>query len=284
MTNNFNDFSVVWSGEKNSGVITKANQVEYIGIKPDIEIEFDSIYAENGNEFKFLNNKKIQLSPDEIHVIQEWFNDITIIANVMAADSNGEYLGAMLSNDARIAYVVLTEPPNNDNWVWGEAIGKGQEWVYVHGVDDRGKYLGNVPAAGVNAIADVAPIDNSYIWSGGEWVKPPPTPEELEEQRLAEIEGKKKAVRAECSRRLQRLMGASSPAHLTIKFANASREMQRLLLKEVEDPGSWTGEDEERKQFLKHQDAQFEAIRAASNLLEPGPPDDYADDKYWPEM
>lgn len=87
-------------------------------------------------------------------------------------------------------------------------------------------------------------------------------------------------VRAEASRRMQALVGARSAAHLDMIVANGTREAVRLLRFKAERP--WTAEEAARAAELEQLEAAIEAIRAASNLMEPAPPADYADDSHWP--
>ncbi|MCP5015192.1 MAG: hypothetical protein GY938_07895 [Ketobacter sp.] len=89
-------------------------------------------------------------------------------------------------------------------------------------------------------------------------------------------------VRAECERRMILFLGARDLTDMKVKISNGSRDAIRLLRKENDEPGAWTAEDEARKAELITADAGLEAIRAASNVLEPNPPTDYADNTYWP--
>jgi translation initiation factor 2B subunit (eIF-2B alpha/beta/delta family) len=86
-------------------------------------------------------------------------------------------------------------------------------------------------------------------------------------------------VRAEASRRMQRLVSARDAEHLAVIISNAQREAIRLLRVGV---ASWTPEQAARAAELEAADAAIEAIRAASNALEASPPANYADDQNWP--
>jgi len=86
-------------------------------------------------------------------------------------------------------------------------------------------------------------------------------------------------VRAEASRRLQALVNARDAAHLEMILVNGTREAVRLLRKGA---ANWTTEETARAATLESLDASVEAIRAASNVMEASPPDDYADDSRWP--
>lgn len=89
------------------------------------------------------------------------------------------------------------------------------------------------------------------------------------------------AVRAEASRRMQRLVGARDAAHLDLILKNGTREAVRLLRIGAIN---WTPEEAARAAMLETVDAQIEAIRAASNALEALDqiPADYAADSRWP--
>lgn len=88
-------------------------------------------------------------------------------------------------------------------------------------------------------------------------------------------------VRAEASRRMQIAFGARDAKHLEMVIANANREAIRLLRLGA---ANWSTEEAIRAAQLEGADKLLEAIRAASNALEPLDPipDDYADDKRWP--
>lgn len=89
-------------------------------------------------------------------------------------------------------------------------------------------------------------------------------------------------VRAEASRRMQLLVGARDARHLEIIIANGTREAVRLL--RLKDERPWTESEAARAAGLAAVDQAIEAIRAASNLLEPAPPVDYRDDGHWPKL
>lgn len=94
-------------------------------------------------------------------------------------------------------------------------------------------------------------------------------------------------VRREAKRRMIALFDARDPDHLNVLISNAVREQGRLQavlsgIPGVSAPRAWTEEEAARARYLWAADNALEAIRAASNLLEPSPPADYADDKHWP--
>lgn len=95
-------------------------------------------------------------------------------------------------------------------------------------------------------------------------------------------DGERDLVRAECRRRLMRLVGARDAEHLDVLISNGNREAIRLLNKGMEN---WSAEDQARSAFLIATDAAIEAIRAASNVLEVADPipDDFTADKHWPQ-
>lgn len=102
-------------------------------------------------------------------------------------------------------------------------------------------------------------------------------------------------VRAEASRRMQLMVGARDAHHLDIIISNGQREVARLNQARIGvpaadlgtwlvEPREWTEAERVRLGVLHAFDAAFEAIRAASNMLEGMPivPADYADDRHWP--
>jgi hypothetical protein len=96
-------------------------------------------------------------------------------------------------------------------------------------------------------------------------------------------------VRAEASRRMQALVGARDADHLAIIVANGTREQGRLLairtgIPGVIEPRDWTEAEATRAAALWAFDAAIEAIRAASNAMEPDPPADFASDHRWPQL
>lgn len=89
-------------------------------------------------------------------------------------------------------------------------------------------------------------------------------------------------VRAEASRRMQRLLGARDANHLEILISNGLREAVRLL--RVKEGRPWTEDEAQRAAQLAQIDAAFEAVRAASNIIELALPHDFADDRHWPAL
>lgn len=102
----------------------------------------------------------------------------------------------------------------------------------------------------------------------GEYIPPPAPPPSADD------------VRTEASRRMMAMVGARSPEHLAIVIANGSREAIRLL--RVRAERAWTAEEATRAADLEAIDTAIEAIRAASNAMEPSPPADYASNERWP--
>lgn len=93
-------------------------------------------------------------------------------------------------------------------------------------------------------------------------------------------------VRVEASRRMQALVGARDADHLTVIISNGVREQGRLQAVRVGIPGlaeprAWTEDEAARAAALWNFDRAIEAIRAASNAMEPAPPADYRDDARW---
>lgn len=93
-------------------------------------------------------------------------------------------------------------------------------------------------------------------------------------------------VRAECSRRMRALVGARDATHLRDIISNAEREAARLNIIRSGIPGvlaarEWTAAEVARATALHAADAAIEALRAASNILEPNPPTDYTSDAHW---
>lgn len=141
------------------------------------------------------------------------------------------------------------------------------------------RFAPDLVAAMVEVESDsVAPGD---VWDGSSFApEPPPAvpPPSADD------------VRAECSRRMQAMVGARDADHLSIIIQNANREATRLQAIRIGIPGviegrDWTGEEAQRAAQLYGADAALEAIRAASNVLEvmDPVPSDYADDRWWPE-
>lgn len=87
-------------------------------------------------------------------------------------------------------------------------------------------------------------------------------------------------VREEAQRRMMLLVGARDADHLDVLVSNGTREAVRLL--RLKSSRVWTSEEAQRAALLEATDAAIEAIRAASNALEPNPPADYAADARWP--
>ena len=88
-------------------------------------------------------------------------------------------------------------------------------------------------------------------------------------------------VRAEAARRMQAMLGARDQHHLDLILANGTREALRLLRVGTTN---WSPQEAQRAAALDQADLAIEAIRAASNALEQAPPDDYVDDRHWPQF
>jgi hypothetical protein len=85
---------------------------------------------------------------------------------------------------------------------------------------------------------------------------------------------------------MQAMFGARDAAHLNQIIQNAQREAERLNnirmgVPGVVEPREWTTAEQQRAAELWYGDQAIEKIREKSNLLEPDPPEDYTDDKYW---
>ncbi len=88
-------------------------------------------------------------------------------------------------------------------------------------------------------------------------------------------------VRAEAQRRIITLTGTQDIIGCLIKQHNAQMRATELTLIQAQG-GTWTPEQAAEAAALQSLALQIKAIRAASNVLEPNPPQDYTDDKYWP--
>lgn len=96
-------------------------------------------------------------------------------------------------------------------------------------------------------------------------------------------------VRAECSRRMQAMVGARDEKNLEHIISNAGREATRLQAIRLGVPGvvegrEWTAEEAQRAAALFIANDALDAIRAASNVLEAMDPipADYQDNSHWP--
>jgi hypothetical protein len=87
-------------------------------------------------------------------------------------------------------------------------------------------------------------------------------------------------VRAEAQRRIIALVGAPDLTSCMIKQMNAN--MRANELNDIQHSRELTAEEAAEANALRSLATQIKSIRAASNVLEPNPPPDYADDKYWP--
>ncbi len=88
-------------------------------------------------------------------------------------------------------------------------------------------------------------------------------------------------VRAEAQKRIIALTGTQDIIGCLIKQHNAQMRATELTLIKAEG-GTWTAEQAAEAAALQSLALQIKAIRAASNVLEPNPPQDFTDDKYWP--
>lgn len=95
-------------------------------------------------------------------------------------------------------------------------------------------------------------------------------------------------VRKECARRMRVFLGTRDDEHTAIVLSNASREAIALNDQKLSflagDAGAtdWTAEQTAQSNRLRGANTAIDAIRAASNAIEPNPPVDYKNDLYWP--
>ncbi len=87
-------------------------------------------------------------------------------------------------------------------------------------------------------------------------------------------------VRVEAQRRIVALVGATDVQSCLIKQLNAN--MRANELNDIQHSRELTVEEAAEANALRSLAIQIKAIRAASNVLEPNPPQDYTDEKYWP--
>lgn len=90
-------------------------------------------------------------------------------------------------------------------------------------------------------------------------------------------------VRGEALRRMMLAVGARDERHLEI-IQIKGHETAIALLDKKADGVQLTPEEDATVQGFRAVRMLFEAIRAASNVLEPSPPADFADDRHWPAM
>jgi hypothetical protein len=87
-------------------------------------------------------------------------------------------------------------------------------------------------------------------------------------------------VRAEAQRRIIALVSATDLMSSLIKQLNAN--MRANELNDIMHTRDLTAEETAEATALRSLATQIKAIRAASNVLEPNPPADFSDTKYWP--
>ena len=87
-------------------------------------------------------------------------------------------------------------------------------------------------------------------------------------------------VRSEAQRRIITLVGAMDLTACLIKQLNAN--MRANELNDIRHGRALTPEEEAEATALRALADKIKAIRAASNVLEPSPPEDYALDSHWP--
>lgn len=88
-------------------------------------------------------------------------------------------------------------------------------------------------------------------------------------------------VRTEAQRRIIVLTGTHDIIGCLTKQHNAQMRATELTLIKASG-GEWTAEQAAEAAALQALADKIKAIRAASNVLEPNPPQDYTDEKYWP--
>lgn len=139
---------------------------------------------------------------------------------------------------------------------------------------DKAGLEGKFHPALIASLVDL-PDDHqvSWVWNGSAYVDPqniPPPPPTIED------------VRAEAQRRIIALTGASDIIGCLTKQHNAQMRATELTLI-LALGGQWTAEQAAEAAALQGMADAVKAIRAASNILEPNPPADFASDIHWPQ-
>jgi hypothetical protein len=87
-------------------------------------------------------------------------------------------------------------------------------------------------------------------------------------------------VRLEAQRRIIALVGATDLMSCLVKQLNAN--MRANELNDIQQAREFTQQESAEATYLRSLATQIKSIRAASNVLEPNPPSDFNDNKYWP--
>lgn len=129
---------LTWNGgfgtlKKNNGTLLTLHR------KPILSFEFDVLLYEpvTGN-MTYVNASNPQtLEQSQINEIESFITSYDLTPK-HSINEFGSYVG--MHPDLGQFTIVPSAPPTNENWVYVNNI-----WVYVHGVDALGRYMGNVP-------------------------------------------------------------------------------------------------------------------------------------------
>lgn len=142
------------------GTLQKDGDVRYnIYSKPALTFNFDVLIYEPqiGNSVYFYENTPQNLTNDQITEIESFI----LAFDLTPKHSINEYsMYVGLQPDTGKFTVVPSAPPTpTENWIYVD-----NNWVYVHGVDANGHYMGNVPAQLCALIASSAPSGYLTLW------------------------------------------------------------------------------------------------------------------------
>jgi hypothetical protein len=126
--------------------------------KPELSFNYDVLLYEPEflNSFLIYNNEQINLTDQQILEIENFVTNYDLTLK-HCINEFGVYVGQ--HPDLGNFTIVPSAPPTSENWVY-----INDTWVYVHGVDATGHYMGNVPAQLCHTIATSAPSGFLTLW------------------------------------------------------------------------------------------------------------------------
>jgi hypothetical protein len=111
-------FILNWNGTQ--GTAAAGGQPWALRIKPDLNIDFDTLSYSLGAGSKTLHTQTLTLTSGEILCIEEWLTTQNPYQSteefVHGVDIDGQYLGLVPKNDA--AFVSPGPPPSGEGWRW----------------------------------------------------------------------------------------------------------------------------------------------------------------------
>lgn len=141
----------------------------YLTENPDIGFDYIYLHYEpsKGMSIKILRDEQFPLDDEEIQKIEDYINSYPY--RVWAINEEGLCTGDVSVTEVKGKYAHCPPPNLPGNYWYND---KNLQWDYIHGVDQNGQYIGNVPYKNCTYVANSPPNYNHEKWNNDlqQWV------------------------------------------------------------------------------------------------------------------